>query len=235
MNPDTNTIAATSVSTNELAWSTFIRNVYGWMSCGLALTAITAYIVIATPGLVEMIFSGHVFWALIIAQFGLVWFLSARAHTISTTAASFAFLIFSALTGATLAPIFIIYTASSIGLTFAVTAGTFGVMSIYGRTTSRDLTGIGSLAFMALLGIIIASIANFWLNSEALDYAITYIGIVIFVVLIAFDTQKLKSQFATALSLGENTEAVAVNGALALYLDFINLFLKLLRIFGKRR
>lgn len=169
-------------------------------------------------------------------QLGLVFVLSGMVQKLSAAAATSLFMLYSALTGLTLASIFIVYTYSSIASTFVVTAGMFGAMSLYGYTTKRDLSGIGSMMFMGLIGIILASLVNIWLKSPALTWVITYAGVIIFVGLTAYDTQKLKA-------MGEqlnpedkdNFRKYSILGALTLYLDFINLFLMLLRIFGNRR
>lgn len=183
------------------------------------------------------LFSSQItFFGLIILQLGLVFVISGMVNRLSGTMATGLFMLYSALTGLTLSSIFIAYTYSSIASTFVVTAGMFGAMSLYGYTTKRDLSGFGSMLFMGLIGIVLASLVNIWLKSPALMWAITYIGVLVFVGLTAYDTQKLKA-------MGEQLNAddkdsfrkYAIVGALTLYLDFINLFLMLLRIFGNRR
>jgi len=173
------------------------------------------------------------FFGIIIAQFAIVWFLSARIKTLSFTTATILFALYSVLMGVTMSCIFLAYTQSSIASTFFITAGTFAVMSIYGFTTKKDLTSWGNLLFMALVGLIIAMAVNFFMKSTMMDLVISCIGVLIFVGLTAYDTQKIK-----ALMNQENTEEnqkMAIIGSLMLYLDFINLFLFLLRIFGRRR
>ncbi|PVZ87055.1 hypothetical protein C9426_13030 [Serratia sp. S1B] len=215
----------------------YMAQVYGWMTCGLLLTAFVAWYAANTPAIIRFIFSSQItFFGLVIAQLGLVFVISGMVNRLSGAMATGLFMLYSALTGLTLSSIFIAYTYSSIASTFVVTAGMFGAMSLYGYTTKRDLSGLGSMLFMGLIGIILASLVNIWLKSPALMWAVTYIGVLIFVGLTAYDTQKLKA-------LGEQLDAddkdgfrkYSIVGALTLYLDFINLFLMLLRIFGNRR
>ncbi len=216
---------------------TYMAQVYGWMTCGLLLTGFVAWYAANTPELMMYIFSGKfIFFGLIIAQLALVFVLSGLVHKLSPGVATALFMLYSALTGLTFSSIFLVYTYSSIASTFMVTGGMFGAMSLYGYTTQRDLSKMGSLLFMGLIGLILASLVNLWLKSTPLMWAITYIGVLIFVGLTAYDTQKLKN-------LGEQIDTrdkaqmrrYSILGALTLYLDFINLFLMLLRIFGNRR
>lgn len=214
----------------------FMAQIYGWMSCGLLLTAFTAWFVNGSA-LQEVILSSNIlFFGLIIVQLGLVFFLSGMVNKISASVATTLFMLYSVLTGLTLSVIFMQYTGASIGSTFVVTAGTFGAMSVYGYTTKRDLTGLGSMMMMGLIGIIIASVVNIFLKSSAMSWAITYIGVIVFVGLTAYDTQKLKA-IGEQVSADdrENYRKYSIMGALTLYLDFINLFLMLLRILGDRR
>ncbi|MCS2153525.1 Bax inhibitor-1 family protein [Scandinavium goeteborgense] len=216
---------------------TYMAQVYGWMTCGLLLTAFVAWFAANTPAVMMFVFSSKItFFGLIIAQLGLVFVLSGMVQRLSAGMATTLFMLYSALTGLTLSSIFIAYTYSSIASTFIVTAGMFGGMSLYGYTTKRDLTGMGKMLFMALIGIVLASLVNIWLKSTPLMWAVTYIGVVVFVGLTAYDTQKLKAigeQIDTSDS--GNLRKYAILGALTLYLDFINLFLMLLRIMGNRR
>ncbi|EKY3197361.1 Bax inhibitor-1/YccA family protein [Cronobacter universalis] len=216
---------------------TFMAQVYGWMTCGLLLTAFVAWYSANNENLMMYIFSSRfVFFGLIIAQLALVFILSGLVHKLSPAVATALFMLYSALTGLTLSSIFLVYTYASIASTFVVTAGMFGVMSLYGYTTKRDLSGWGNILFMALIGLIIASLVNFWLKSPALMWAVTYIGVIVFVGLTAYDTQKLKS-LGEQIDVNDhgNLRKYSILGALTLYLDFINLFLMLLRIFGNRR
>ncbi|KMW72781.1 membrane protein [Photorhabdus luminescens subsp. luminescens] len=216
---------------------TYMAQVYGWMTCGLLLTAFVAWYVSQNQNVVEYIFSNSVvFYGLVIAQLGLVFVLSGMINRMGASLATGLFMLYSALTGLTLSGIFKIYTGGSIATTFVVTAGMFGALSFYGYTTKRSLSGLGSFLFMGLIGIILASLVNFWLKSEALMWAVTYIGVVIFAGLTAYDTQKLK-EMGENLDVNdkENLRKFSIVGALTLYLDFINMFLMLLRIFGDRR
>ncbi|AJC66002.1 MULTISPECIES: Bax inhibitor-1/YccA family protein [Dickeya] len=216
---------------------TYMAQVYGWMTCGLLLTAFVSWYAANTPAVLQLVFSSKItFYGLVIAQLGLVFVLSGMVHRLSGSVATTLFMLYSALTGLTLSSIFIVYSGESIASTFVITAGMFGAMSLYGYVTKRDLTGLGSMLFMALIGILLATLVNFWLKSEGLQLAITYIGVLVFVGLTAYDTQKLKN-IGEELSVDDkdNFRKYSIMGALTLYLDFINLFLMLLRLFGSRR
>ncbi len=219
----------------KLAQASFITKVYSWMSLGLLITAFTAYVVAATPSLMYMVYSNKiVFYMLLFAPLGVVWFLSARIHKMSATTAILAFVFYAIINGLTLSFIFLIYSIGSIAATFFVTAGTFGAMSAYGYFTKQDLTKFGNLLKMALIGLIIATVVNlFWANS-VLYWISTYAGILIFIGLTAYDTQKIKEMYVVAEQGVEVEQKASIMGALSLYLDFINLFLYLLRIFGSR-
>lgn len=208
---------------------TFIRSVYAWMFAGLLLTAGAAWWVVESKAMQQLIFGNRAMvWVLMIAEFALVLFLSFRITKMSAGTAASTFLVFSLLNGLTLSSIFFVYARADIFQAFLTAAGMFGAMSVYGMVTKRDLTSWGSFFFMGLIGVIICSVINIFLKSSALGFAISLIGVFVFLGLTAYDTQKLKS-YATAPELREN---LAVYGALALYLDFINLFLMLLRLFG---
>ena len=215
----------------------FIRSVYNWMAIGLALTGFIAYYVANTPALLNLILGNRIlFFGLIIAELALVFTISARVHRMQASTATALFVLYSALNGATLSFIFIIYTRASIASTFFVCAATFIACSIYGWTTKRDLTSMGGFLMMGLIGIIIASLVNLFIRSSAMHMIISYIGVLVFVGLTAYDTQNLK---AMAVSQPSDVGASAIRkgailGALKLYLDFINLFLMLLRILGNR-
>ena len=216
---------------------TYMAQVYGWMTCGLLLPAFISWYAANTPAVMELVFANRVtFIGLIIAQLAVVFVLSGLVHKLSGAVATGLFMLYSALTGLTLASIFLAYTYASIASTFFITAGMFGVMSFWGYTTKRDLSKMGSILFMALIGLLLASLVNFWLKSPALMWAITYIGVLVFVGLTAWDTQKLKA-IGEQIDVRdkENLRRYSIMGALTLYLDFINLFLMLLRIFGNRR
>ncbi len=212
----------------------FFNAVYAWMASGVALTALVAWWVSTQPQLAS-IFAGPARWVLLIVQIGLVIAIVGAVNKISATVATVLFMVYSALMGLTLSVIFSIYAAPLIATTFGVTAGMFAAISVYGFVTKRDLTRLGSLLFMALIGLVIASVVNiFWANST-LYWIITYAGVLIFVGLTAYDTQKLKM---IAIETADNpamAARMAISGALTLYLDFINLFLFMLRILGDRR
>ncbi|MFN2512528.1 MAG: Bax inhibitor-1/YccA family protein [Pyrinomonadaceae bacterium] len=214
--------------------SAFLSRVYGWMFAGLLVTAVTAFTVAASPALIEaLILNRLVFWGLIIGQFGLVIYLSARVEKVAPTTAAGLFILYSALTGITSSVILLIYTGASITSTFIVTAGMFGATAVFGTVTKKSLAGVGQFMFMGLIGLILASIVGiFWQNS-ALQFVISVVGVLVFTGLTAWDAQRLK-QMAVALPDGR-VGAHAVVGALSLYLDFINLFFFLLRFTGSRR
>jgi len=214
----------------------FIRRVYNWMGLGLALTALAAFYTTSNPYLLRFIFGNSlVFFGLIIGELALVIVLSAAIQRLPASTATLLFFLYSALNGLTLSVIFLAYTRTSIASTFFVTAGTFAVTSFYGYTTHRDLTSWGSFFFMGLIGIILASVVNIFLKSPMVYWLVTYAGILIFVGLAAYDTQRLKEMALAGFADDETARRSAVLGALALYLDFINLFLMLLRIMGNRR
>ena len=212
----------------------FLSRVYGWMFAGLLVTAVTAFAVAASPALIEaLILNRLVFWALIIAQLGLVIYLSARVEKVSPATAAGLFILYSALTGVTSSIILLIYTGASITSTFIVTAGMFGATAVFGTVTKRSLAGVGQFMFMGLIGLILASIVGIFWQSSALQFVISVVGVLVFTGLTAWDAQRLK-QMAVALPDGR-VGAYAVVGALSLYLDFINLFFFLLRFTGSRR
>ena len=220
--------------TTAVATNTLVRSVYIWMCTALLLTGATATLVAGSPRLLNYIFSNSVFfWGLLIAQFGLVWAISAKVTSFSLPTLSGLFMLYSVLTGMTFSIYFLAFTAASIASTFFIPAGTFAVMSVYGYFTKSDLTKWGNLFLMALIGVIIASIVNIFLKSETVYWIATYAGVLIFIGLIAYDTQKIKALAYTEDN--EHTQKLAICGALSLYLDFINLFIMLLRIFGQRK
>jgi hypothetical protein len=220
----------------ERSQASFITKVYGWMTLALITTAVVSLFTVNTPALIELIFGNRlVFYGLIIGELLLVGSLSMAVNRMSASTATIVFIAYSCLNGLTFASIFMLFTAGSIVSTFAVTAGTFGAMSIYGYVTKRDLTSMGNLLFMALIGLVIASIVNiFWANST-LYWITTYAGVLIFTGLVAYDTQKIKNMNMEGMEGTEVEHKGAIMGALRLYLDFINLFLYLLRLLGNRR
>jgi FtsH-binding integral membrane protein len=216
--------------------SSFVARVYNWMGLGLATTAAVALLTASSPSLLSVIFgSQFVFLGLVLGQLGLVVALSAAITRLQATTAALMFFLYSALNGLTLSAIFLAYTSASIANTFFVTAGTFGLMSLYGYTTKRDLTSWGSFLFMGLIGIILASVVNLFMRSEAIYWLVTYAGVIVFVGLSAYDAQMIKQMATYGFGDEASERKSAVIGALRLYLDFINLFLMLLNIFGRRR
>ena len=214
----------------------FMVKVYNWMTAGLGVTGAIAYIISSDPALSAIIFSSPILViGLVIAQLGLVFWLASRVMQMSVMTAMSVFMGYAALTGVTFSAIFMTYTTSSIASAFVVTAGTFAAMSFYGYTTKKDLTSWGSFLFMGLIGIIIASVVNMWLASSMMDSLITYAGVLIFVGLTAYDTQKIKEMNILGNEGTDEDTKEAIRGALSLYLDFINLFLMMLRIMGDRR
>ncbi len=223
-----------SVDLRDARVGIFLSKVYGWMFVGLLITAGTAFVVASSPTLIEtVILNRGLFWILIIAQLGLVFFLSARVNKIGPATAAGLFMLYSALTGVTTSVILLIYTSASISSTFIITAGMFGATAVFGSVTKRSLAGVGQFFFMGLIGIILASVVGFFWHSEALQFVISVVGVLVFTGLTAWDAQRLK-HMAVALPDGR-AGAYAVVGALSLYLDFINLFFFLLRLTGNRR
>jgi hypothetical protein len=215
-----------------IAQNTLIRQVYAWMGGGLLLTALMAMATLSSPVLFNAIVGNRiVFYALIIGELGLVIGISRAINKISAPVASSLFLLYAALNGVTMSVIFAIYTAESITSTFVITAVTFGAMSVFGYVTKRDLSGWGSFLFMGLIGIVIASLVNIFVGSSAVSWIISVIGVIVFTGLTAYDTWKIKAMAAA----GAEGRKPAILGALTLYLDFINLFLMLLRLLGNRR
>jgi FtsH-binding integral membrane protein len=210
----------------------FMASVYRWMTVGLGLTALVAFSVASSEDAIRFILLNRfVFFGLIIAELGLVVALSAAAARLSAAAAGGLFLLYSALNGATLSIVLLAYTGESVALAFVSTAGTFAAMSLYATVTRKDLSSWGSFLFMGLIGVVIASLVNVFLQSSMVTFIVSCMSVVVFTGLTAYDTQKLRA-FARA---GGASGSFAVNGALSLYLDFVNLFLALLRLFGGRR
>lgn len=219
----------------SLAFPALMRKVYIWMTLALAITGITAFGVASSPSLMLMIYgNGVIRWGLIIGTFALVFGVSAGINRLSLTTATGLFVLYSVLMGAMLSSIFVIYEPMLITKVFFITAGTFGVMALIGYTTKTDLTSMGKILFMALIGLIIATLVNvFFVKSGSFDLILSYVGVLIFVGLTAYDSQKIKQMLLTCEDGGEMSQKLALLGSLTLYLDFINLFLYLLRIFGR--
>lgn len=227
--------STSSIAVDQAAERSFIMKVYGWMALALSITGLVATATAQNPTLLEPLLSSSGILILVIGQIGLVVILSALIRRLSAVMATVLFLIYSITVGITFSFLFYIYTAESIAQVFFITAGTFALVSAYGYVTKRDLTSLGSLAFMGLIGVILGSIVNLFLQSEGLMWALTYAGVLVFVGLIAYDTQRIKRMAQGIGEDGEVQRKAAIIGALALYLDFINLFIRLLRIFGQRR
>ncbi|MCI6619501.1 MAG: Bax inhibitor-1/YccA family protein [Prevotella sp.] len=219
----------------SLALPVLMRKVYLWMTLALVITAVTAYGVATSPNLMMAIYTNKaIMWGLILGELALVIGITSAIRRLSLTTATLLFILFSVINGAMLSSIFAVYSSMLITKVFLITAGTFGVMALYGYTTKRDLSSIGRLLFMGLIGIIIATVVNvFFVKSPGMDLIISYIGVLIFVGLTAWDTQKIKQMLAMHTDVDESAQKTALLGALTLYLDFINLFLYLLRIFGR--
>lgn len=212
-----------------------MRNVFLWMCGALAVTGLTSYYVATNYAIQELIFGNKlVFYGMLIGEFALVIGLTAAINRLSSVTATLMFLLYSVLNGATLSSIFLVYEMGSIATTFFVTAATFGVMALYGAVTKQDLSKMGNILVMALIGLIVASLVNLFLKNGLMDMIISGIGVLVFVGLTAYDTQKIKLMLADA-EAGETTEKIALLGALSLYLDFVNLFLYLLRFLGNRK
>ncbi len=211
----------------------YMLRVYNYMTMGLALTGAVAFAASTSPELMQTIHGTGLRWIVMLAPLGLVMLLSARMNAMKSGTAQMVFWIYAGLMGLSLSYIFLAYTGASITRVFFITAGTFAAMSLYGYTTKRDLTGMGSFLFMGLIGIVIASVVNMFLASSALHFVISVVGVLVFVGLTAYDTQSIKSIYNAADS-GEVQEKKSIMGALRLYLDFINLFIMLLSLFGNR-
>lgn len=219
---------------DKSVFKALMRKVYLWMTLALAITGITAAGVAGSPNLLALIYSNSlVMWGMIIAELGLVFYVSARIDRLSLSTATLLFGLYSVLNGAMLSSIFILYSASVITKVFFITAGTFGATALYGYTTKKDLSSIGNILFMALIGLIIATVVNIFMKSAMFDLILSYIGVIIFVGLTAWDSQKIKQMLTMQEYADESAQKLALLGALSLYLDFINLFLYLLRIFGR--
>lgn len=220
---------------DESVVNTMIRKVYVWMFGALAITGLTAFYVSGNEAAMSFVFgNAWTFIALIIAEFALVIGLSAAINKISALTATLMFILYSVINGMTLASIFIVYELGSIATTFFVAAGTFAAMALIGSVTKKDLTKVGNLCIMAVIGLIIATLVNLFVKSSVFELIVSFIGVLVFVGLTAYDAQKIKAMLYGAEE-NDTTSKVAVLGALSLYLDFINLFLYLLRIFGRRK
>lgn len=213
--------------------SSLISKVYVWMTLALAITGVTAYGVATTPTLFMTM--GKMMWGLIIAELVLVFTLSAAINRLSLSVATLMFIVYSVLNGCMLSSIFYVYSPMIITKVFFITAGTFGITAAYGYATKRDLSSFGRIFYMALLGLFIATVVNFFMKSATLDYLLSYAGVIIFTGLTAWDSQKIRKLLQMQYEVDEKSQKLALLGALTLYLDFINLFLYLLKIFGNKK
>jgi FtsH-binding integral membrane protein len=212
----------------------FLRGVYGWMCGGLAITAATAWLVAGSPAIVTAIITNQfLFWGLALAQLGIVFTLSARVDRMAGSTASALFIVYSALTGVTLSFVLLLYTGQSVATTFVVAGGMFGALALYGTVTRRNLSGFGQFLFMGVIGLLLASLVGMFWHNDGLQFMISLVGVLVFAGLTVYDAQRLKDM-ALVTNIG-STSASTIVGALALYLDFINLFLFLLRFMGNRR
>ncbi len=236
MENTSNSFQVVNGQVSDVNLSAYMTRVFGWMTLALSATALTSLFVASTPALVDLFLGNKwVFYGLLIAELFLVGFFAGLINRISAMAATAIFMFYSILNGITLSVLLFAFTSASVATVFFITAGTFAFMAAYGYFTNRDLTSLGSILFMGLIGIIIASVVNLFMESEMLYWIISYAGVFIFVGLTAYDTQKIKNQALTMSSDDETVQKSAVMGALTLYLDFINLFIYLLRIFGSRK
>ena len=220
----------------SLAFPALMRKVYVWMTLALVITGFTAFGIAENPGLVYTIVTNRLlFWGLVIGEFALVMAIYGAIGRLSATAATLLFVLYSVVNGATLSVIFLAYTMTSIASVFFITAGTFAVMAFIGYTTKTDLTSFGKMLMMGLIGIILATVVNIFIGSSMLNMIVSYVGVVVFVGLTAYDSQKIKNLLYQVDNMSEEAQKLALLGSLTLYLDFINLFLMLLRIFGGNR
>lgn len=220
--------------TNASTFKVLMRKVYLWMTLALMITGITAAGVANSPNILALIYSSQVvMWGIIIAEFGLVIYISARLEKLSLSTATTLFALYSILNGVMLSSIFLLYSTAIISKVFFITAGTFGVTALYGYATKKDISSLGNILFMALIGLVIATVVNVFMKSAMFDLILSYIGVIIFVGLTAWDSQKIKHMMMVQQDADESAQKLALIGALSLYLDFINLFLYLLRIFGR--
>ncbi len=220
---------------SSLAFPVLMRKTYLWMTMALVITGLTAFVVATNSAITSFLNLHHqVIWVLFFAELALVIGINAAINKISLPVATLMFIAYAALNGVTFSSLFYVYTAGSLAATFLITAGTFGAMSAFGFFTKVDLSSIGKILLMALIGLIIATVVNIFMESSALEMILSYVGVLIFVGLTAYDTQKIKNMFLMAPDASSTMQKYALLGALMLYLDFINLFLYLLRIFGKR-
>ncbi len=227
--------AASRVTTYDAGLRGYMVNVYNFMSIALAISGLIAFLVSSSPSLMQTIFGTPLSWLVMFAPLIFVFYFSYKLNSLSAEQAKVYLWIYSTLMGLSMASIFVIYTGTSVARVFFIAAASFGSMSLYGYTTKKDLTGMGSFLMMGLIGLIIASVVNIFLKSSALEFALSVVGVFIFIGLTAYDTQRIKQTYYQVAGSSELATKMAVMGALNLYMDFINLFIMLLRFFGERR
>ena len=227
--------SASRTTTYDVALRDYMVKVYNFMSVALGISGLVAFLVSSSPELMQVIFGTPLAWVVMLAPLGFVWYFGAKIHSISVDTAKTYLWIFAGLMGLSMASIFVIYTSTSVVRVFFISASVFGAMSLYGYTTKKDLTAFGSFLIMGLFGLIIASLVNLFLQSSALQFGLSLIGVFLFIGLTAYDTQRIKQNYYQFAGNKEMVAKAAVMGALSLYMDFINLFMMLLRFFGDRR
>ncbi len=213
----------------------YMLSVYNYMAVGLGITGLVAFLVASSPALFNLIFGTPLQWVVMLAPLAMIFFIMPRLMNFSLQQAQVAFWVFAGLMGLSLASVFMVFTGESITRVFFITSSVFGAMSLYGYTTKRDLTGMGSFMVMGLIGVIVASLVNLFLHSSAMQFGISILSVIIFIGLTAYDTQRIKNVYYQVAGSGELASKVAIYGALSLYMDFINLFLQLLQLFGDRK
>ena len=232
------TVGRTDAGVVDQGLRAYMIRVYNYMASGLAITGVVAYatatLATTNEGFGQLVYESPLKWVIIFAPLAMVFYLSARINSMSVSAAQISFWVFSALMGLSISSIFLVYTHASIAQVFFITAASFGALSLWGYTTSKDLSGWGSFLFMGLIGIIIASLVNWFLHSPGLQFAVSIIGVLIFAGLTAYDTQRIKEMYYVGDD-GSVAGRKALMGALSLYLNFINMFMFLLQLFGSRR
>ncbi len=226
---------AQSASRVDQGLRSYMLAVYNYMAVALGITGVVAYAVASSESLMSFLHASPMMYVVMFSPLAFVWFIMPRTMNMSLSNAQFCFWTFAAIMGVSLATIFVVFTGESIARVFFISASTFGAMSLYGYTTKRDISGWGSFLFMGLIGLILASLVNIWLQSAAIHFLTSCVGVLIFVGLTAYDTQRIKETYYQVAGHGEMVSKVAIYGALSLYLDFINLFLHLLQFFGDRK
>ena len=226
--------AQQAVSYNE-GLREYMLSVYKYMAMALSITGLVAMFVSSTPALMQAIFGTPLYWVVALAPIGMVFFMSSKVMSMSVSGAKIAFWVFAGLMGLSMSSLFIVYTGMSIARVFFITASLFGVMSLYGYTTKKDLSGLGSFLMMGLVGIVLASLVNIFLGSPMMHFVISVIGVLVFVGLTAYDTQRIKMTYNHVAQSGELASKMAIYGALSLYMDFINLFMFMLQFFGRQK